>query len=626
MYGWAGQRLKVYLTDGKIVKEPLPEELRLEYLGGRGFNSKTLFDELRPGIDPLSPENVLIVGVGPLAGTLAPGMARGTVTAKSPLSGIFGDGNAGGGFAAELKFAGYDQIIFYGQSPTPVYLWIKDDQVELRDASHLWGKTTWETHDLLVEELGDRQIYEFCIGPAGENLVRLSKLSTSTTKASGKGLGAVMGSKKIKAVVARGSGSIKIAKPAEFYEAARHTYDKLMQSPYQQALKEEGTFYIPRWGTKKRNIATRNAQSGYFEGWEKLTSEAFEAQYAIKHTGCFACPIACKHYYQVKDSPYATHGSDPEYGTVAPFTFKCGSDNLAAGLLATTLCDQLGLDTHTVGSTISFAMECWQRGLLTTEDTDGLDLSWGNDEAVTQLVRKIAFREGFGNRLAEGSRIASKYINGSEVLLAECKGLECSSFYPGEYESKMTALAYATSTIGGSIQRAGFRGFQKHPKVKQIMGEEASKRLLDPQVYEGQGVALAMEQDFVAALNSVEACLLLCRVVEGLDEDDLAWLVSTATGVELNGDGLLKVGERVYTVERAFNVREGLRREDDTMSPRFFVEEATPWGITGLNRAKFEAMLDEYYRFRGWNRDGIPTKKKLEELDLGYIADKIRAR
>lgn len=262
-------------------------------------------------------------------------------------------------------------------------------------------------------------------------------------------------------------------------------------------------------------------------------------------------------------------------------------------------------------------------GLLSASDTDGLDLSWGNIDAVIQLVPKIAYREGFGNLLAEGQRRASKQIKGSEVCLAETKGLCPSSYYPGEGESKMIALGYATAPIGGSIHRGGLMNFQSHRRVRKALGEEAARRLVDPQVYEGQAVVIAVENDFVAAINSVEACMPLC--MDALYEDDLAWLVSTATGVEMDGDVLMKVGERVFNVEKAFNVREGIRRKDDTLPQRFFVEEVTPWGIKGLNQAKFQAMLDEYYKFRGWDEEGIPTKNKLVELNLGYVAEQIGA-
>lgn len=628
MYGWGGQRLKVYLTEGKIIKEEVPEWLRREYIGGRGFNSRTLFDEVKPGIDPLGPENVFIVGIGPLAGTLAPIGARWTVTAKAPLTGIFGDGNGGGDFAAELKFAGYDQIIFYGQSSKPVYLWINNDHVELRDASHLWGKTTWETHDLLVKELEDREVKELSIGPSGENKVRFAKLFTDKARAGGKvGLGAVMGSKNLKAVVVRGTGSVKIANPEEFYKASRHAYEKLLASPLQQMLAEKGTLFLIRAYSNLKSITTRNSQEGYFEGWEKLTSEVFEDRYAVRHKGCFSCLTACSHVYQVKEGPYATYGYACEYGTTYPFTTKIGSDNLAAALHIATLCDQLGLDTHSCGATISFAMEAWQRGLITAKDTDGLDLSWGNVDAVIQLVRKIAYREGFGNILAEGSRLASRQIEGSEVCLVETKGLDCSSYYPGVGGIRL-GLAFATAPIGGSLHRGGSGVLVTGgiTKLVKILGKELAQRASDTRSYEGQGAVLAVDNDFYAAFNCIEACWFVCHdsaTTDNLYVDDLAWLISSATGLQIDGDGLMKVGERVFTVEKAFNLREGLRRKDDTLPERFFVEKVTPEGTTGINRAKFEKMLDEYYKFRGWDREGFPTKEKLEELNLSYLANQL---
>ncbi|MBI2831910.1 MAG: aldehyde ferredoxin oxidoreductase family protein [Chloroflexi bacterium] len=625
MHGWAGKRLKVYLTEGKLVEEELTEEFRQEYLGGRGFNVRTVFDEIAPGIDPLSPENVLTVSTGPLAGTAAPGMTRWTVTAKSPLTGIIGDGNGGSDFAAELKFAGYDQIVVYGRAASPVYLFIKDSRVELRDASRLWGKTTWDTHKLIVKELHDSQIRDLIIGPAGENLVRFAKIITNMTRAGGKcGMGAVMGSKNLKAIVVRGSGSVKIASPDAFYQAAQQANAKLLASRFhRQVLGEEGTPYLIKFLTSERSLTTRNSQAGYFEGWEKLTSEAFESSYAVKHGACFSCPIACSHYYRVKDGPYATHGGSNQFGTLYPFTSRCGSDNLAASLHLTTLCDQMGIDTHSCGATISFAMEAWEKGLITFKDTDGLDLSWGNADSMIKLVQKIAYRQGFGDILAEGSLRASAQIPGSASCLTVVKGLECSSYYPGEGEHKIIGLAFATSPIGGSHHRGGFMGLHSHPKVRQALGEELARHLRDHTTYKGQGVLLVVENDFVAALNSMETCLLLCQY--GLTADDLAGLVSAATGFDIDGDALLKIGERVFNVERAFNVREGIRRKDDTLPERFFVEKETPYGKTGINKAKFQEMLDEFYSFRGWDKEGVPTRKKLEELNLGYIAEQIPA-
>ncbi len=632
MYGWAGQRLKVYLTEGKIVKEPLSEELRLNFMGGRGLNSKTLFDEVKPGIDPLSPDNVFMVGVGPLSGTAAPTAGRWTVTTKSPLTGIVGDGNGGGDFSSELKFAGYDQVIFYGRSPKPVYLWINNDHVELRDASHLWGKTNGETNKLLWEELGDREVRVLSIGPAGENLVRLAKVFSNMTRSGGKGgTGAVMGSKNLKAVAVRGTGSVKIAKPKEFFQAVKRIYEKQtgpMISPGQQAFREEGTMSALFRSNTNHELNTRNAQSGWFEGAEKLSSEAFHAQFETKHRGCAACPISCSHYYRVKEGPYAGYGESPEYGTTYPFGSKCGIDNFAAILKMANMCDHLGLDTHGTGATICFAMHCWQEGLLTAKDTDNIDLSWGNADAVIQLLPKIAYRQGFGNILAEGSLRASKQIKGSEPLLRTVKGMEASSLYLGPGTNMARAIGFAVATRGADHNRGLGTDAIGLPRLIEIIGSEAHERLTrEPRSIENKGILLALDQDLYAFLNSIELCKRCYQKARGgvITDEVLGEIVPAATGVDMGEDDFLKIGERITNIEKAFNIREGMGRKDDTLPKSYLIEKETPWGINGISEDKFQTMLDEYYQFRGWDHEGIPTKKKLEELGLSYIAEQIGA-
>ena len=631
MYGWAGQQLKVYLTEGKIVKEETPEWLRREYLGGMGFNTKVFWDEIKLGIDPLSPENVFIVSGNLLSGTLAPTGARWTVTAKAPLTGIWGDGSGGGDFGARLRFAGYDQVICYGRSPTPVYLWIDDDRVELRDASHLWGKTTWDTHDLLTEELDDKRISELTIGPAGENLVRITKVFNDKARAAGKGgMGAVMGSKNLKAVVVRGTGSIKIANPEEFYNIARRAYEKHLASPGRQRAMTTGTMSLIRRFSQpeERSLVTRNAQSGYFEGWEKVTAEVFRTQYATRHRGCFGCPTACTALWEVKEGKYSSYGYSNQFGTTYPFTCRLDNDNLEATLKLGTMCDQLGLDTHSTGCTISFAMEAWEKGCLTSKDTDGLDLSWGNIDAVIELVPKIAYREGFGNVLAEGSARAAKIIGrGSENCLVETKGLETSAYWPGvNWNKAVRGLAYATAPIGSSLHR-GVGGRIRpvdSPRLLKSLGKELAERA-SVDTYEGQGAVLAVENDWSTVANCLGCTSLTGHDSAGDIEDNLARLVSSLTGVEIDGDGLMKVGERIFNIEKVFNLLEGIRRKDDTLSDRFFVEKTTEEGTSGLNRAKFEAMLDEYYQFRGWDKEGFPTEEKLAELNLSDVAERLRS-
>ncbi|MDP2744860.1 MAG: aldehyde ferredoxin oxidoreductase family protein [Dehalococcoidia bacterium] len=621
MHGWTGQRLKVYLTEGKIVKEPLPDELRLNYLGGRGVISRTLLDELKPGVDPLGPDNIFMVAAGPLNGTAAPCTSRWTVTAKSAITGGLSDGNGGGDFATELKFAGYDQIIFYGRSPRPVYLWISNDQVELRDASHLCGKTTKETNDHLAKELEDTETRVLCIGPAGENLVRLAKVFSNSTRAGGKGgIGAVMGSKNLKAVAVRGTGSVRIANPTAFLTAAKRAYEKLTDSPFLQMFRQQGTMHLIRHHANTYALPTKNLQEGYFEGWENLTWEAFAPKYQVKNKACSACPVACSHYYRVKDGPYATHGESNEYGTTYPFGSKCGIDNMAALLKINTICDMLGLDTHATGGTVSFAMECWQRGLLTAKDTDNLDLSWGNADAVIELLPKIAYRQGFGGLLADGSFLASKQIRGSDVCLRTVKGMEVSALFLGPRQNIVAGLGYATASRGADHLRGGvLLNSYGMPRLQEVLGSrEAALRLMkEPRSTEGKGVLLSLDQDFSALMDSLEIC---CHVTgelrQGLNPDELAELFSSCTGVDMSGDDLMKVGERICNVEKLINLRAGMGRKADTLPRIFFEEKETPRGATGMSEAKFQGMLDDFYRFRGWDEGGVPTREKLEELGL----------
>ena len=632
MYGWAGQRLKVYLTEGKIVKEPLPDDLRLNYIGGRGFNSKTLFDELKPGIDPLGPENIFMVGIGPLNGTVMPASARWTVTSKSTVGGGLGDGNGGGDFATELKFAGYDQVVFYGRSPKPVYLYIDNDKVELRDASGVWGKTTGDTDSLMKKELKDRDVRVLCIGPAGENLVRFAKVFTNITRAGGKGgMGAVMGSKNLKGIAVRGTGTVRIARPKEFLQAARRACDKLLASHYLKMLREQGTMHLIRNHAAWHALPTRNSTSGVFEGWENLTSEVFEAQYAVRHKGCSGCPISCSHYYRVPAGPYATHGESNEFGTTYPFGPKCGIDNLAAILKMGTLCDQLGLDTHSCGGTISFAMDCWSRGLLRPQDTGGIDLSWGNIESVLKLLPMIAYRQGFGNVLAEGSQRASKRIEGSEVCLHTTKGMEVSALFIGPVTNALTALGYATSTRGADHLRGTLQAVSGADKrLREAVGtKEALTRLtMEARTTENKGILLAVNEDYIAAVNTLEICSFVIGETRrhALVSDELAELLSACTGLDMTGDDFITIGERITNIERAFNIREGMGRKDDTLPESCFKEEETPYGTTGINEGKFQEMLSDYYRFRGWNNEGVPTRQKLEQLGIGYVARQIGAR
>lgn len=637
MYGWAGQRLKVYLSEGKVVKEELPQRLREEYLGGRGLNARTLYDDVKPGVDPLGPDNVFMVAAGPIVGTLVPGSCRYTVTAKSPLTGVFGDANGGGDFAAELKFAGFDQAVFYGKSPVPVYLWVKDGKAQLRDASHLWGKDVWETHHTLVKELDEPGLSEISIGPAGENKVRFACVLSNLSRAAGRaGIGAVMGLKNLKAVAVRGTGAVKIARPDDFYGVVNQAKHKITAHPFYPSYRQTGSMMLTATTNMAGTLGTKNQQKTWFEGVDKLDSKAFEAQFAVRHRGCFACPTHCSHYYEVKDGPYRTHGEGVDFGAVGNLGARCGNSNLASVLYGATLCNQLGLDNISCGAVIGFAMEAWQRGLISAKDTDGLELNWGNADSIIALVRKIAYREGFGDLLAEGVERASYQIQGSGSFAMTIKGMETLQNDPrGE---KGNALAFATGTRGGDHLRGlvhyllgyvpGGKEDELERRFGDRLGRENARSLANMRQYQGWAGLLAICQDQFAAANSMEICNRMCFANFGLDIEDLAKLLSATTGMEMNGRELEIIGERVFNVEKAFNIREGLRRDGDTLPQRWFLEKVPDGPAAGehIELDKFQKMLDEYYEFRGWDSDGVPTEKKLEELDLTDITAELRGR
>lgn len=633
MFGWTGQRLKVYLNDGRITREEIPEHLRIDFLGGRGLNAKTLFDELKPGVDPLGPENIFIVGVGPIVGTLVPGSCRYTVTAKSPQTFAHGDANGGGDFGAELKFAGIDQIVFYGKSPRPAYLWIKDGKTELRDASHLWGKGVWETHHLLTKELDEPGLSEISIGPGGENKVRFACVLANLSRAAGRsGMGAVMGSKNLKAVVVRGTGSVKIAQPDNFYEAVKNAKNKVVSHPFFASYRQTGSLILTYTSNILGKLGTNNLQETWYDKEPNIGPKFFEDNYAVRHRGCFACPTHCSHLYRVKDGPYATHGEGIEFGATGNYGSRCGNDNLASILYMGTLSDQLGVDQISCAAVIAFAMEAWQRGIITARDTDGLDLSWGNTDTMIKLINKIAYREGFGDLLAEGTEIAARKIKGSERFALTIKGLDVIEYDPRVH--KGDALAYATSTRGADHLR-GFTPFMLgyyYGNVKELeklfgdrLGIENARKLANLRGYEGWGGLIAMSQDQFAAANAVEICTRMCFANFGLNMDDVAKLFSTTTGMEISGRELERIGERIYNVERAFNMREGLRRKDDTLPPRWFLDKVPAGPAEGeiVVPDKFQEMLDEYYAFRGWDKDGFPTAEKLGSLNLNNVAEQL---
>jgi len=626
MYGWAGWVLRVNLSTGKIEKNPLSEELSLKYLGGRGVNSRILYKEVKPGVDPLSPENKIIFGVSPLTGTGLIQSGRCHATAKSPLTGILGDSNAGGHFGPELKWAGYDHIIFEGKAERPVYLWIDDEKVKLREASHLWGKTIPETYQVIWKELGDPRIRITAIGPAGENLVRYACVVNDYGNAFGKtGIGAVMGSKRLKAIAVRGTQGINVAKPESFKALAKDLLRRIKENETYPIFSKYGTsIYLPYYDLQGKS-ASRNAQKiGKIEDIDNFSVEKI-GPFFTRNEACFGCPVHCKRKFEVKKGPFAgLKGHGTEFCILSSHGPSCGNSDISAILKINNICNEYGICGDTSGIVLAAAFEWYQRGLISKEDTEGIALEWGNYEAQIQMLYKIIKREGFRNILAEGTAAAARKIGkGAEKYITHAKGGDADAV--DLRSSKGCALSDALSSRGADPQR-GWNPSELLPTSPEVARKRfGTEKAIDPDSYEGKGVAVHYYSSLCTICDTLGICKFHTEWLNNpMGMKDIADLFSAVTGVEMDEQCLSKVADRVNNVERAFLVREGITRKDDTLHGRM-MEEPVPSGIhqgKKLDKKKFDEMLDDYYEIVGWDKEtGIPTRKTLESLGLRDIAD-----
>jgi aldehyde:ferredoxin oxidoreductase len=631
-YGWKGVILRVDLSERKIVKQELSMELAKNYIGCRGINSKILYDEVKPGTDAFSPENELIFGTGPLDGTPV-GMGRVSVTTKS-TRGTLIEGGFGGFFGPELKFAGYDHLIIKGRAEKPVYIWIDDESVEIRDAAHLWGKTTWVTDKIIKDEIGDPSIQVACIGPAAENLVSSCPVVSNLTHTGGRGCGTIMGAKKLKAIAVRGSGEVKVAYPAEFEKA----YAKIREALDLRGSKDRftvpwaifGPSILPRIFNEEGGLMSLNAQRMAWEHADDISGEKYLMEYVMRPNACFCCPFpSCSTWFQVKDGPYAgTVGGKLTAGDVICLGSLIGVNYLPAILKTRSLCDQLGLDVFHVGFALSWAMECFEKGILTEKDTDGIALQFGNHEGVIEMVKKIAYRDGFGGILAEGVEKASRIVGkGSERYALAVKGQELEGM--PQRNLYVAALGVATSEVGPDHTR-WYPPYPPHPQVvaREVLEElhidVDFEKALNTRSPEGKGRLLKWLTDTRAVFESIPTCVFILRGELGIDLRIWREVLVKGTGVDFSCEELMKAGERIINIERAFIVREGFRREHDTI-PRRMLEEPVPERYYGpISRGDLDRMLDEYYEARGWDKGtAIPTRRKLEELGLKEVADEL---
>lgn len=618
-YGWMGTILRVDLTKGRIIKEPLTEDLAYNFVGGRGINSKILYDETGPGTDTLGPDNVFIIGTGPTTGTLALGNGRFTLTCKSPLTGILGDGSGGGHFGAEVKFAGYDHVVIKGKSKKPVYLWINDDEVLIKDATHLWGKTTWETQELVRKELGDPDIKVLAIGPAGENTVNYALANTNDERvASETGMGAVMGSKKLKAIAVRGSKSVKIADPDKYIKLIREWHDDIEKQHLSHTHRDFGSAYLITVFNQVYNLGIKNSQELRKPDEEiaQFLPQNYMPKVLVRSISCFSCRHGCQKFVAIPDGQFAGEkGMRPEYGCMASLCTQLGVFDFGFALKVTNLANQLGIDAQEAGPTIAMAMECYQRGILTRKDTDGLKLEWGNKKVILELLRKIAHREGFGNILAEGCRKAALKIGkGAEKYAYHIKGKA--------HPDRLTA--YIPCVLGFALASRGWdhlRG-SVFPHITPSLGPPKFWHY-DP-IY---AKVVSDREHIDAAADMLEICKWLTEF-ELMEEgrggvSRMAQVLSAITGVGFSEQRFHEACERNYNVERAYLARMGLTRDDD-VAPHHFYETPIPDGPSKgktLDREQFEKIKDAFYELKGGDvKTGIPKKETLEKLNLGYIA------
>ena len=624
-HGYAGKILHVNLTTGELRVEEPEETFYRKYLGGSAMGAYYLLKHTPAGADPLGPENTLCLMIGPLTGAPISGQSRVTVTARSPETGLVGDSQAGGFWPAELKFAGFDGIVVRGKADEPVYLWIQDGEVELRAADHLWGRFTAEVEDAIREELDDERIRVLQCGPAAERGVLFSALISNANRANGRtGMGAVMAAKNLRAIAVRGHNSPKLADPDGLKALARWGAKNFEDSDiYTMGLHGTADVVMPQ--DQAGGLPTRNWSSGTFEGAEAISGPTMSETILKRRDTCYGCVVRCKREVEVTEGPFpvdARYGG-PEYETIATMGSYCGVADLKAIARANQLCNMYGMDTISCGATIAWAMDCFENGLLTTDDTDGYDLRFGNAEALVAMVERIGERQGFGRLLGEGSTRAAETLGVGEDLVVAIKHHELPAHMPEVKRS--LALIYAVNPFGADHQSHEHDGsYQWYPE------RMAELDLLDPQPSDVLNAEKVRFATYTQRLYSLFDTLPVCQFVFGpawqlYGPGQLVETMRTVTGWDVSLWELMKIGERRLNLLRAFNAREGVASEADRIPPKLHVplQGGASDGVA-VPPQEFEDALLLYYRMAGWDDDGRPTRAKLEELALGWVADELQ--
>ncbi len=622
-FGYKGNILRVDLSKEKISIENPNDIFYRRYIGGEGFVAYFLLKELKPGIDPLGQDNKLIFAAGPVTGIPIAGSGRNSVGAKSPLTGGFGEAEVGGYWGAELKHTSFDAIIFEGKAKSPIYLWIHDGDVEIKDANHLWGKNTGEVQKIIQKELDDKFIRVAQIGPGGERRVRFACIINDLRNAAGRsGMGAVMGSKNLKAVAIRGHQKPDVANK-EMLKELRKYFNEVQYKPYAESFAfGTGGNCMQRFASTG-NLPTRNFRDGNFSNAIALDPITIKETIGLIKESCYACPIRCKKIVQINDQWHVDplYGG-PEYETLASFGSNCGVDDVKAICKANEICNKYSIDTISAGVSISFAMECYENGLLTDKDTGGLKLNFGNAKAMVELVKMISKREGLGNILAEGvKRAAEKINNGAQKYAMHVKGQEIPMHEPRL--KRALGLGYAVSPTGAEHMA------NLHDTA--LINEEdvlyfSSFGILEPLSLEDLGAkkvrALVYQINWQVLLNT----LLICYFAPW-NHNQSTEILRATTGWNTSMWELMKVGERITTMARVFNIREGFTKNDDWLPERFFQPQTSgALSKSAVDPEKFKKARKKYYEMMSWDENGIPTKTKLEELDIGWVVQLLPKR
>ena len=596
MYGYQGKILRVDLSKGLYKVEPLDEEVAKKFIGGRGLATKLFVDEVSPLVDALSPENKLLIATGPLTGTPTPTGGRYMVVTKSPLTGTIASSNSGGYWGAELKFAGYDIIIVEGKSEKPVYLMIEDDKVEIRDASHLWGKVVSETTSTLLKEVPEKSRV-LTIGPAGEKLSFMAAILNDVSRAAGRsGVGAVMGSKNLKAITVRGTNKVPIANEEELKAVVKDCGAKIKENGVTgHGLPAYGSAVLVNIINEVGIFPTNNFQTSQFPNAEDISGEMLTEKYLVRKDPCYRCPIACGRYSKVDD----IEGGGPEYETIWAFGSDCGVSDMPSVIKANYWCNEYGLDTISTGATIAAAMELFQKGYLKNEDLNGLSLEFGNNEAVIEWTKRIGLREGFGDKMADGSYVLTNSYGVPELSMS-VKKQELPAYDPRAAQGQ--ALSYATSNRGG----CHVRGYLISPEVLGLPEK------LDRFSIEGKATWVKIFQDLTAIIDSSGLCLFTSFA---MGVEDYKSMINAVIGTNWSGEDILLAGERIWNLEKLFNLEAGIDSSQDTL-PKRLLEDPISSGPSEGNISKLSEMLPEYYKLRGWDVDGIPTSERKTLLGL----------